>query len=67
MLFADYAAIVSHSEQDLQSLMSDFASACEDFGLTISKDKTKILSQNTIAPPEIVVNDTIIELVHGFI
>ena len=51
MLFADDAAVVAHSEQDLQALMSSFANACDDFRLGICKDQTKILSQGTTTPP----------------
>ena len=34
--FVDDAALVSHSAQDLQTLLSLFSSACSDFDLTIS-------------------------------
>ena len=36
LLFADDAAITSHTEQELQELMDRFSQACKDFGLTIS-------------------------------
>jgi len=39
-LFADDAAIATHSARDLQSLMDHFSKACQDFGLTISQKKT---------------------------
>ena len=67
MLFADDAAVVAHSEQDLQALMSSFANACVDFGLTISKGKTKVLSQGTTTPPEIDLEGTTIEVVQNFV
>ena len=67
MLFADDAAVVEHSEQDLQALMSSFANACEDLELTISKDKTKVLSQGTTTPPEIALDGTTIEVVQNFV
>lgn len=38
LLFADNAAIISHTEQQLQHLMDRFSQACDDFGLT--KDKS---------------------------
>ena len=47
LLFADNAALVAHSAQDLQLLLNQFSSACSDFGLTISLKKTKFLSQET--------------------
>ena len=36
MLFADDAAVVAHTQEELQSLMDCFPQACKDFGLTIS-------------------------------
>ena len=46
-LFADDAALVANSTQDLQTLLNQFSSACSDFGLTISLKKTKVLGQGT--------------------
>ena len=40
LLYADDAAIVAHSETELQSLCSSFAKACSEFGLKISLGKT---------------------------
>ena len=53
MLFADDAAVVAHTQDDLQSLMDCFSHACRDFGLTISLKKTNVLGQDTEAPPVI--------------
>ena len=47
--------------------MSSFANACVDFGLTISKGKTKVLSQGTTTPPEIDLEGTTIEVVQNFV
>ena len=63
MLFVDDDAVVAHSEQDLQALMNSFAKSCENFGLTISK----VLSQDTITPPEIALSGTTIEVVRNFV
>ncbi|XP_047740100.1 uncharacterized protein LOC125179048 [Hyalella azteca] len=41
MLFADDAALASHTEGGLQQLITRFANACKEFGLTISLGKTK--------------------------
>ena len=51
MLFADDAAVVAHTHEELQSLMDYFSQACKDFGLTISLKKTNVLGQDTEAPP----------------
>ena len=40
MLFADDAAVATHTQEELQSLMDCFSQACKDFGLTISLKKT---------------------------
>ena len=43
MLFADDAAVVTHTQEELQSLMDCFSQACKDFGLTISLKKVPLL------------------------
>ena len=47
MLFSDYAAVATHTQEELQSLMDCFSQACKDFGLTISLKKTIVLGQDT--------------------
>ena len=47
MLFIDDAAVVTHAQEELQSLMDCFSQACKDFGLTISLKKTNVLGQDT--------------------
>ena len=44
LLFADDAALVAHTAQDLQTLLDQFSSACTEFGLTISVKKQKSLA-----------------------
>ena len=41
-LFADDAALISHSEDDLQQIISRFVHACKEFGLTINIKKANI-------------------------
>ena len=67
LLFADDAALVAHSAQDLQTLLSRFSSACSDFGLTISLKKTKVLSQGVDILPTININGNDIENVKNFV
>ena len=43
MLFADDAAVVSHTEEGLQNLITSFSNACKGFGLTISVKKTEVM------------------------
>ena len=47
MRFADDAAVATHTQEELQSLMDCFSQACKDFGLTISLKKTNVLGQDT--------------------
>ena len=59
MLFADDAAVVTHTQEELQSLLDCFSQACKDFGLTISLKKTNVLGQDTEAPPVITIDPNI--------
>ncbi|XP_014775124.1 uncharacterized protein LOC106872601 [Octopus bimaculoides] len=56
MLFADDAALVSHTEA-LQRLINYFEQACSDFGLVISLKKTNIMDQTTSDIPGIHTGD----------
>ena len=66
MLFADDAAIATHTQQELQTLMDRFSQACKDFGLTISLKKTNVLGQNVEAPPVIGIDNYELDVVHQF-
>lgn len=61
MLFADDAALVAHTEEELQQLLSQFSHACKEFGLTISIKKTNVLSQNVPSPPSISIDGEVLE------
>ena len=47
MLFADDAAVTTHTQQELQALIDRFSQACKGFRLTISLKKTYVLGQDT--------------------
>ena len=66
MLFADDAALTSHTEEGLQRLISQFAHACKEFGLTISIKKTNVMGQDTPAPPSISIDDELLEVTDHF-
>lgn len=66
MLFADDSAVVTHTQEELQTLMNRFSMACEDFGLTISLKKTNVLSQDTSTAPAIAIDDYQLDVVHQF-
>ena len=44
LLFADDAAITTHTQEDLQRFLDRFLDACRHFGLTISIAKTQVMS-----------------------
>ena len=66
MLFADDAALVSHSEDGLQRLLDRFSNSCELFGLTISLKKTQVMGQATPGPPAMNIKGAELEVVHQF-
>ena len=66
-LFADDAALVAQSDNDLQNLLNGFSNACDDFGLTISLKKTKIMTQGTDASSSLFIKDYALETVNSFI
>ena len=66
MLFADDAAVVAHTREELQSLMDCFSQACKDFGLTISLKKTNVLGQDTETPPVITIDNYELDAVCQF-
>ena len=47
MLFSDDAAVATHTQEELLSLMDCFSQASKDFGLTISLKKTNVLGLDT--------------------
>ena len=54
MLLADDAAVTTHNQLELQTLMDRFPQAYKsDFGLTISLKKTNVLGQDTMELPAI--------------
>ena len=66
LLFADDAAIVSHSVAHLKRLVDRFDYACKEFGLTISLKKTKVMAQNSVTPPVITIGGQPLEVVPTF-
>ena len=71
LLFADDCALLTHKENDMQTCVDAFSSACDNFGLTISTKKTEVLFQpsplstNNTAP-EIKVHDSQLKGVDNF-
>lgn len=65
MLFADDAALTAHTEAALQQLITLFAQACTEFGLTISLKKTN-MGQDISTTPTITIGDHTLEVVDKF-
>ncbi|KAK4328599.1 hypothetical protein Pmani_001075 [Petrolisthes manimaculis] len=66
LLFADDAAVVSHSEKHLQQLISKFTRACKEFGLTISIKKTNVMGQGVNSPPSIYIDNKALDVAENF-
>ena len=66
MLFADNAAVTTHTQQELQALVDRFSQACKHFGLTISLKKTNVLEQDTMELPLIIIDDYELAVVEQF-
>ena len=66
LLFADDAALVAHSEKELQALLDRFLSACAAFRLIISLKETKVMHQGTETAPKLTIHDFTLEVVSQF-
>ena len=66
MLFADDAAIASHTEEGLQRLIDSLSRACKEFGVTISIKKTEVLCQMTPNEPVITIDGKTLSNVKSF-
>ena len=66
LLFADNAALATHGEAELESLMNRFSHACKQFGLTISLKKTNVMGQDTDDPPSMSIDGHHLEAVESF-
>ena len=67
LLFADDAALTSHSQEGLQHLVDKLSHSVKVFGLMISLRKTNILAQGADSPlPVITVDNVELEVVDTF-
>ena len=69
LLFADDAALLVHSAEDLQQLLTRFSASCTDFGLKISVRKTVVMHQEanpTVEESVFTVNGKALEIVDEF-
>ena len=66
LLFADDAALVSHTAQELQELLNRFSHACKEFGLMISIKKTKVMGQDVDNHPNVMIDGTPLDVMNTF-
>ena len=66
MLFADDAALVSHTQESLQCLMDRLSKACKEFSLTISIKKTEVMAQDAEISHSIYIDDSNLSMVDNF-
>ena len=62
LLFADDAALTSHTREGLQAMLDSFSSACKTFGHTISIKKTEVMRLNIPAAPELYIDNQLLEV-----
>ena len=62
-LFADDAALVTHT---MQRLMYRLSHTCKEYGLTISIKKTKVMDQGIVSPPSINIDNVTLDAVDRF-
>ena len=70
LLFADDCALNATSEHNMQDSLDRFSTACDNFGLTISRKKTEVMFQpapgKPYLKPHITVKDTVLNDVEKF-
>ena len=66
LLFADDAALVAHSEQDLQHLIDNFSKASDIFSLKISMSKTVTMCHEPETQPNITLKEERLTSVDNF-
>ena len=66
LLFADDAALTSHSNEGLQRLMDSLEQSCKIFGLQISTKKTEVMGLATPEQPKIKCNGVQLQNVESF-
>ena len=70
LLFADDCALNSNTEAEMQQCFNHFSRACDNFGFTISTNKTEVMHQaayrNMYHEPNIFVNEEPLKAAHSF-
>ena len=70
LLFADDCALNSNTESEMQQCVNHFSRACDNFGFTISTNKTEVMEQpaprKMYHEPNIFVNDEPLKATDSF-
>ena len=66
LLFADNAALATHTEEYRQKVMDRFSHVCKQIGLTTSVKKTNVMAQDVITPPSINICNVTLDVVDQF-
>jgi hypothetical protein len=66
LLFADLAALISHTQPALQNMVSSMTRACLEFGLTFSLKKTELMAHGVTSVPTINIGNHILKGVKDF-
>ena len=66
LLFANDAALVSHTAEELQELLSRFSHACKEFGLTFSIKVTRAMGQDVNNLPNVTIDGTPLNVKNTF-
>ena len=66
MLFADDAALVSHTQEGLRCLMDRLSKACQEFALTINIKKAEVMAQDAEIPPLIYIDGSNLSVADNF-
>ena len=66
LLFADDAALVAHTNEELQTMLNSLSQACDLFGLQISLKKTEVMGQGTPIAPAVSLKGVTLNAVDSF-
>ncbi|XP_063534978.1 uncharacterized protein LOC134744961 [Cydia strobilella] len=66
LLYADDAALVANSEEELQELINRFSHACRSFSMSVNTKKTVIMVQGTNIPTAIALDQVPLQSVDHF-
>ena len=71
LLYADDCDLVTHTVEDMQTLMNCISASCKAFGLSINLDKTVVMFQpapgNPYVEPAVFVEGTVLKVVDKFV